>query len=442
MNRNLLFCFGVVFVALLLPVSIFNIGEATPEWSLFWQVRTYLVTYSGMVSMILMSLCIILSVKHWPVVRWPIEKWLGGLDQQYRLHKYLGISAAFSALFHWASFLSDDFAMDLGFVTPKDETFPFWTLVEALGDPAQLIGEYGFYFTAAFVLIAWIKKFKHNVFQFSHKLFPYLYLLLVLHMVMFFDASLWLTFPGLVLLMTSTLATVGSLLTILGFNGKQKRYPAKVERFTPMNNGVEVVLKVDPQNSEAFQFKPGQFAFIGFGDKERAHPFSLASACHRDGTVRLLIKANGDYTNALINSLKVGQAAQVEGPYGCFNFDDEAKQHIWFAAGIGIAPFLTAIEAVGKNKTVSLYYSFREKESALLAELKQRAIEAGVDLHVIDTTSQSRFASEEIISNVQDINQCSVWFCGPSELGKRLERDFAKAKLPSKAFHRELFEFR
>ena len=182
MNRNLLFCYGVVFVASLLPVSIFNIGEATPDGRYFGRYVPA-STYGGMVSMILMSLCIILSVKHWSVVGWPIEKWLGGLDQQYRLHKYLGISAAFSALFHWASFLSDDFAMDLGFVT-KRRNLPFWTLVEA-GGPCTAHRGIWFLFTAAFVLMAWIKKFKHNVFQLSHKLFPYLYLLLVLHMVMF-----------------------------------------------------------------------------------------------------------------------------------------------------------------------------------------------------------------------------------------------------------------
>lgn len=180
MNRNLKLCLSLVIVTLLIPLTILQVNLPTIEWPMFWQVRTYLVNYSGIASMILMSLCVILSVKHWP-----LERYLKGLDQQYRLHKYLGISAVFTALFHWLAFLSDDFAMDMGFVAPKDETFPFWKLIDVLGDPAQLIGEYGFYFSAAFVLIAWIKKFKYNVFQFTHKLFPYLYLALVLHMLIF-----------------------------------------------------------------------------------------------------------------------------------------------------------------------------------------------------------------------------------------------------------------
>ncbi len=106
-------------------------------------------------------------------------------------------------------------------------------------------------------------------------------------MVMFFDASLWLTVTGAILLLVSGLATVGCLITVLGLNGKKKRYPAKVSSIKSINGGVEVEVKVlEPQ----FTYQPGQFAFIGFDDKERPHPFSLASAHNENGQVRLLIK--------------------------------------------------------------------------------------------------------------------------------------------------------
>ncbi|MHA2860572.1 ferredoxin reductase family protein [Vibrio harveyi] len=434
MNRNLMLNFGVVLITLLVPYAVLQIGTPTLEWSLFWQVRTYLVNYSGIVSMLLMSLCVILSVKHWP-----LERWLGGLDKQYRLHKYLGISAVFSALFHWGAFLSDDFAMDFGFVEPKDETFPFWKLIDAMGDPAQLIGEYGFYLSAAFVLIAWIKKFKHNVFQLTHKVLPYLYLFLVLHMVMFFEASLWLTLSGAILLCVSGLATVGCFMTIFNLNGKKKCHDAKVQSIKPISNGIEVMLKVD---SAEFVYQPGQFAFVDFGDNERPHPFSLASAYHQNGEVRLMIKANGDYTSALKGSLKVGQAARIEGPYGRFNFQDNAERQVWFAAGIGIAPFLTAIETVGTSKTVYLFYSYREEDKPLLEELKQRAKKAGVTLYTKNTSVQGRFRNAEVTECVEGTRHCSVWYCGPSELGKTLEKAFVRLGLPAKSFHRELFELR
>lgn len=434
MNRNLKLCLSLVIVTLLIPLTIVPMGLPTIEWPMFWQVRTYLVNYSGIVSMILMSLCVILSIKHWP-----LEGGLKGLDKQYRLHKYIGISTVFTALFHWLTFLSDDFAMDMGYVAPKDETFPFWTLIESLGDPAQLIGEYGFYLSTAFVLIAWIKKFKHNVFQMTHKVFPYLYLFLVLHMVMFFDASRWLTVPGTILAATSAIATVACLMTILGYNGKKNRHTATIQGIEPLANGIELTLET---NSNTFTYLPGQFAFVGFGDKERPHPFSLASPSKNNGSVRLLIKANGDYTNSLINKLKVGQVAEIEGPYGCFNFRDDAKKQVWIAAGIGIAPFLTAIEEVGSGKQVELYYSYRDTDLDLLTELKKRAQTAGVKLHLRDTREEERFNLVELTEALKHPLKSSVWFCGPSKLGAEIEKEFVKLGLPPRHFHRELFEFR
>ncbi|GAM60260.1 putative oxidoreductase [Vibrio ishigakensis] len=380
--------------------------------------------------MILMSLCVILSVKHWP-----LEKYLKGLDQQYRLHKYLGISAVFTALFHWLAFLSDDFAMDMGFVAPKDETFPFWKLIDALGDPAQLIGEYGFYLSAGFVLIAWIKKFKYNVFQLTHKLFPYLYLALVLHMLMFFEASMWLSVVGVILAIVSALATIGCLITIFGNNGKTKRHKAVVQEIKPTSNGLDISLK-----SDEFSYQAGQFAFVGFNDEEKPHPFSIASPHQQNGEVRLLIKSSGDYTQTLKNKLKVGQEATIEGPYGCFNFDDNCKQQIWIAAGIGIAPFLSAIESLGKNKQVTLFYSYREIDPEFLEELKSRVIESGVRLYLRDTSIEGRFSQQEMLESVIEPSRCSVWFCGPSKLGTELEKAFNEKKV--NAFHRELFEFR
>ena len=395
-------------------------------------MRAYIVNYSGIVAMFLMSLTVILSIRHWP-----LEQFLRGLDQQYRLHKYLGIATVVMGLVHWLSFLSDDIAMDLGAVAMKEETYPFWKLVDALGDPAQLIGEWGFYLSAAFVLIAWIKFFPHKVFEFTHKAFPYLYLLLVVHMVMFFDADLWLSFIGVTLAMVVFVASVGCVLNILGLNGQKNSHQGVIQSVKTLRNGVEVVVK-----SQDFSFKPGQFVFVAFDAQEGSHPFSLASANYPNGEVRLLIKASGDYTQTLASKLTAGQAVALEGPYGHFNFDDEVNQHIWVAAGIGIAPFLTAIEGVSAGKSVVLFYSYSDTDDCLIQELKRRAINAGVTLYLTDTRSSPRLRCEDVLKRVNDFSESSVWYCGPLVFGKQLELAFTQANLPQGRFHRELFDFR
>ncbi|MEH6442893.1 MAG: ferric reductase-like transmembrane domain-containing protein [Oceanospirillaceae bacterium] len=434
MNRNLYLSLLLLVVALALPFGSITLQLATSKWPIFWQIRSFLINYSGIVTMILMSLTVILSVKHWPM-----EKWLRGLDQQYRLHKYLGIITTISAFMHWLSFLSDDIAMEQGYIITTDEKYPFWKLIEFMGDPAQFIGEWAFYLTSAFVLIAWLKYFPHRFFQYSHKFIPYIYLLLVIHMLIFLDSQLWLSLPGLVLATTVPLASIASLLTIFDLNGKANRSHAVIEEIAPYQNGVKVTMR---STSSIQSYRSGQFAFVGFDKDERAHPFSLASKNIKEGLMHFLIQANGDYTNTLTGSLELGQTVELEGPYGCFDFDDQAKQQIWVAGGIGIAPFMAALEDLKHNKHVDLFYTYNSPNDSLLTQLKERAHQANVTLHLINTNNSSWLTPKDVLAVVKDICECSVWYCGPLSLGEKCEQTFYKAKLPRGSFHRELFDFR
>lgn len=52
----------------------------------------------------------------------------------------------------------------------------------------------------------------------------------------------------------------------------------------------------------------------------------------------LIVKALGDHTDRLHETLKIGQNVKIEGPYGCFTFDDHYPEQIWIGGGIGITP--------------------------------------------------------------------------------------------------------
>ena len=40
------------------------------------------------------------------------------------------------------------------------------------------------------------------------------------------------------------------------------------------------------------------------------------------------------------------------------------------------------------------------------------------------------------------VKAADLWFCGPVDFGKQLEKDFRNAGLPAADFHEELFHFR
>ena len=61
----------------------------------FFALRDAMVQYTGVIAIGCMSVAMILAVR--PL--WP-ERWLGGLDKMYRLHKWLGIGGLVLAVTH------------------------------------------------------------------------------------------------------------------------------------------------------------------------------------------------------------------------------------------------------------------------------------------------------------------------------------------------------
>ena len=99
-----------------------------------------------------------------------------------------------------------------------------------------------------------------------------------------------------------------------------------------------------------------------------AHPFTISSGA-REGRLRFTMKALGDYTRRVRESLAEGAKA-IEGPYGRFNpLRGEARQ-VWVAGGIGITPFLSVLRSMepGHGKTVRLCYCVRTAAEALFLE--------------------------------------------------------------------------
>ena len=70
----------------------------------------------------------------------------------------------------------------------------------------------------------------------------------------------------------------------------------------------------------------GTVRLVRFDRREGAHPYTIASAPRPDGAIRFEIKALGDYTSRLPGALRVGQPVEVEGPYGCFQLDADARR--------------------------------------------------------------------------------------------------------------------
>ena len=100
----------VAFGAWLIAITLAWLAVAPPDFGVaplvdaqgaatgWWQLRQHAIYLTGLWSIGLMSLAMLLAL------RLPsLERPLGGMDQVYRLHKWAGIGAGVTALAHWGA---------------------------------------------------------------------------------------------------------------------------------------------------------------------------------------------------------------------------------------------------------------------------------------------------------------------------------------------------
>ena len=112
----------------------------------FWITRTTLVYCAGICAIGFMSCAVILAAR--PVF---FEDALGGLDKYYRLHKWLGIAAALSAVVHWLLRITPPWMAKQGWLTlpPRPlahaQASTGFSLLHDLREVASGVGEWSLY---------------------------------------------------------------------------------------------------------------------------------------------------------------------------------------------------------------------------------------------------------------------------------------------------------
>lgn len=437
----------------------FTIAAVTFAWliaepgalatSQFLPLRNLAVQYSGLLAMAAMSVAMILATRP----RWP-ERWLGGLDKMYRLHKWLGISALAFSVFHWVASNGPKWAVSWGLMErpqrgPRPQIDnPIAQWIASYRGTAELVGEWAFYAAVLLIALALLKWFPYRLFYKTHRLLALTYLGLVFHAVVLTKLSYWLTPVGLLmapLLAAGSWAAVLSLLHRIGHSRKVDGAIVSLQYY-PGVHALEGAIDV-PFGWQGH--KPGQFAFVTSDGNEGAHPYTIASAWD-DGVRRItfIVKSLGDHTSLLREKLSLGQNVKIEGPYGCFTFEDDRAEQIWIGGGIGITPFIArmkqlASEGTRRPQTIHLFHPTAEQDADALAKLSADAAAAGVTIHVLVDARDGLLDGERIRKAVPGWREASIWFCGPIGLGAALRRDFAAAGMDLDGrFHQELFAMR
>lgn len=417
----------------------------------FFALRAAMMQYSGLIAMGAMSLAMVLALRP----RWP-ESWFGGLDKMYRLHKWLGIAVLVVAVVHWLWAQGPRWAVGWGWLErrargarPAIEN-PVEAFFAGLRGTAEGLGEWAFYATVILIALALVKYFPYRLFYKTHRLLAVTYLVLAFHSLALTKFSYWSQPVGWVMALLLAAGTGAAVIVLLRRVGVGRQVQGKIAslHYYPGVRALETDIEV-PHGWPGH--KPGQFAFATSDSSEGAHPYTIASSWNdKDRRITFITKELGDHTRLLRDTLHVGQGVKIEGPYGCFTFDDDRPHQIWIGGGIGITPFIARMKELQRSasdgrvpQTVDLFHSTADIDEEAFAKLAADAKFANVQLHILVDTRDGFLTGKRIREVVPQWREASMWFCGPVGFGEVLRKDFAAQGFPVvQRFHQEQFAMR
>ena len=436
-----------VTAALLLSGLWWLAATPLPQRFSYFSFRAAFLQWSGILAIGAMSLALLLALRP----KW-LEPHLRGLDKMYRLHKWLGIAALALGVAHWWFAQGTRWMVGWGWLerpqrgprpAPDLDTLQGW--LGAQRKLAESVGEWAFYAAALLIVLALVKRFPYRLFAKTHTLLALAFLALVWHALVLVEFDYWRQPIGWLLAALLAGGSFAALWALLGRIGAARRVQGHIEwlQYYPELDVLESRIALQPCWPG---HAPGQFAFATSSRREGAHPYTIASAWDAaDPRITFITKALGDHTARLREHLKPGMPVTVEGPYGCFDFDDGSARQIWVGAGIGITPFVARMRhlaAEGGRGTVDLFHTTTVFERAAIDKLEADARAAGVRLHLLVDARDGLLSGERLRAALPDWRDASIWFCGPPRFGQALRADLLAHGLPPARFHQELFEMR
>lgn len=256
-------------------LAVAPLGTAAPDAAAgWWQLRQHALYLSGLWSIGLMSLTMLLALR----LPW-LERPLGGMDQVYRLHKWAGIGAALTAVLHWGAKESSGWIKTLWGTAARpgrDAVLPWLTDFRGT---AKDLGEWAFYLLLAMVAITLLTRLlSYKPWRILHRAMPLLFLALAFHTVALMPLGFWAAPMGLLMGALLALGSVAALWSLAGWIGQARRHAGRIHAVHVLGDGgegapVEVICAL-PANWPGH--RAGQFAFVRFDRNEGAHPFTIA----------------------------------------------------------------------------------------------------------------------------------------------------------------------
>ena len=356
--------------------------------------------FIGAASITLMAWSFLLALR----VRF-LERSFGGLDSMYKAHRWAGALAIVAMWLH----TSNEPELENGIAGAS----------ESIADTAQELAGTGQNFLYALVGLSLIRWFPYRYWRWTHKLLGVPFAFACWH---FYTAektyanwSAWGWFFNLVML-TGLVAYLARVVW-RDMLAPGRRYV--VQEAVRQGSTTELVLK--PQGRKLVH-EAGQFAVIKLqtpGLKE-PHVFTIASSPDSE-TLRFFVRDLGDWTAKVQDADLVGSEVIVEGPHGEFQpFGRDGQQVVWIAGGVGITPFLSAIDGLTptpfESRPVLAYCVPTAEDATAIEALRAADADGRIRLELFESSTGRRFSEDGLRDIAGTLDGAHVAVCGPAGL--------------------------
>jgi predicted ferric reductase len=406
---------------------------------------------AAIVGFVLFAVNFVLSIRHRI-----LERFFGGLNRVYIAHHLTGAISLILLCFH-PLFLAFDYInfqalsslrYAAEFLLPRAIDFS-GTFQNVQSAAALDSGMLALVLLVGLLFVAFFVRLPYQLWLYIHRFLGLAFVFGGLHVL--FYTSLITSTPWLEGYMAAwTAIGTGAFIyhTLFG-RITIRREPYQVTGVTATPAGI-VHINLTPVKRR-ISFLPGQFIFIRFlwaneRDKvtDEIHPFSVSSSPHEQ-SLRLSVKALGDYTNTL-KQLSPGTIAEVEGAFGRFTPTlYRGKEQVWIAGGIGITPFLSVARSFRRDyPNVTLFYSVKTRSELVDQEVLASYLPGLFpQFHFIpfvsDELGGQHLTAAFIQQHAGPLQHKEIFLCGPPPMMKALRKQLKGMGVPGRRIHDEAF---
>ena len=201
-------------------------------------------------------------------------------------------------------------------------------------------------------------------------------------------------------------------------------------------------------------YKAGQFLIATIkaaGGKELSKPFSISSSPTETEHIEFTKKLSESEFSTALKTLKKGNWAKIDAPYGTFTFEGEHEKIGLLGGGIGITPFMSICRYCTDKRLpakITLLYGNRGENDIVFRKEFEAMQKQNANLKVIFILSEAAsgwkgatgFINAELVKKeIPDYKQTVFYTCGPPPMVEAMEKLVESLGLPKTQLKREYF---